>query len=87
MAEPQCVQRAIRPPRDLAERLDGTVTIRFAVGPDGAVSLFQVMGDAPDPRLPGLLEAAVRSCAFTPGSDARGRPIRLWVTLPIRFAR
>jgi TonB family protein len=87
MAEPQCVQRAIRAPRDLADRVNGPVTIRFAVGPDGDVSLFQVMGEVPDPRLPGMLEGAVRSCAFTPGADAQGRSVRMWVTMPIRFTR
>ncbi|MFT3915154.1 MAG: TonB family protein [Anaeromyxobacteraceae bacterium] len=87
MTEPGCVQRSIRPPRDLAERLDGPVTIRFAVGPDGDVSLFQIMGDVPDPRLPEMLETAVRKCAFTPGADAQGKPARMWVTMPIRFAR
>jgi TonB family protein len=87
MAEPQCVQRSIRAPRDLPDRVTGPVTIRFAVGPDGDVSLFQIVGDVPDPRLPELLENAVRACAFNPGADAQGRPVRMWVTMPIRFAR
>jgi TonB family protein len=87
MTEPQCVQNAIRAPRDLADRVSGPVTIRFAVGPEGEVSLFQIMGDTPDPRLPAILENAVRSCTFTPAADAQGKPIRMWMTMPIRFAR
>jgi TonB family protein len=87
LAEPQCVQHSIRAPRDIASRVDGPVTIRFAVGPDGSISLFQIMGDVPDPRLPDMLESAVRSCTFLPGADAQGRPVRMWVTMPIRFAR
>ena len=87
MEEPGCVSRSIRPPRDIAERVTDTVTIRFAVGPDGAVSLFQVMGDVPDPRVPDLLEQAVRKCRWTPGADPQGTPIRIWVTMPVRFAK
>jgi len=87
MEEPGCVARSIRAPRDIADRVTDPVTIKFAVGPDGAVSLFQVMGDVPDPRVPDLLEQAVRNCRWKPGADGQGTPIRLWVTMPFRFAK
>jgi len=87
MAEPGCVQSAIRLPRDAASRVSGPVTVRFAVGTAGEISLFQVLGDVPDPRIADALATAVRGCRFIPGADAAGTPTRLWVTMPIRFAR
>jgi TonB family protein len=87
VAEEGCVQRSIRLPRDAASRITGPVTLRFAVGTGGEVSLFQVLGDVADPRVSDALANAVRGCRFLPGADAAGVPTRLWVTMPIRFER
>jgi TonB family protein len=87
MAEPGCVQAAVRLPRDLANRLSGPVTVKFAVGVDGTVGLFQVMGEVPDRRVADALWSAIQSCRFIPGTDAQGRKTRLWVVMPIRFER
>jgi TonB family protein len=87
MAEPGCVQRSIRLPRDAAARVEGPVTVKFAVGTSGEVGLFQVLGAVVDPRVRDALATAVRNCGFIPGADAQGTPTRLWVTMPIRFER
>ena len=28
---------------------------------------------------------AIRACRWLPGADAEGRPMRIWVTMPLRF--
>jgi TonB family protein len=83
---PGCVQNSIRIPRDLASRLPSTLTLRFAVGRDGRADLVQVLGAVPDPRLTEALRSAVSGCSFSPGTDEAGRPTRLWVVMPLRFA-
>jgi hypothetical protein len=85
LEEPGCVQANLRVPRDLATRLSGAVSIRFAVGVDGTPGLFEVLGEVQDRRLSEALWTALRSCRFAPGKDAAGRPTRLWVVMPLRF--
>jgi TonB family protein len=79
------VQSSVRLPRDLAATLSGTFTVRFAVSRDGSVGLIQVMDQVPDPRISEAIVSAVQSCEFRPGTDAAGRPTRLWVVMPLRF--
>lgn len=84
-ADPGCVQRSLRLPRDLQDRVPETVPVRFAVGPDGVLSQFSLIAEVPDRRIGESIWAAIRDCKFKPGADARGRPVRLWVVMPIRF--
>jgi hypothetical protein len=84
-ADPGCVQRSIRLPRDLQDRVPAIVPVRFAVAPDGGLSQFSVIADVPDRRVGESIWSAIRACKFNPGADARGRPVRLWVVMPIRF--
>lgn len=82
--EPGCVGRAVRIPRDLAG-IVSMVTVKFAVNRDGSVATFQVMGAQPDPRIGQAIWQAVQNCPFSPGSDPQGRPVNMWVILPLRF--
>ncbi len=84
-ARPRCLQESIRIPHALQGRLSGSITVKFAVGRDGSVGLFEILGEQPDPRVAEALESAVRSCEFRPGADAQGRATRLWVVMPLRF--
>jgi len=84
-AQRNCVQESVRIPADLKGFISGPITVKFAVGRDGAVSLFQVMGQVPDQRIASAIWQAIQSCQFTPGADAQGRPTRIWVILPLRF--
>ncbi|HEY7725444.1 MAG TPA: hypothetical protein VH880_08925 [Anaeromyxobacteraceae bacterium] len=84
---PGCVEGGIRIPRELGDRLPKTATLRFAVGRDGGADLVQVLGEGVDPRLGDVLRAAVLRCRFVPGTDATGRPTRLWVVMPLRFSQ
>lgn len=84
---PNCVQSSVRIPRDLEAFVSGPMTVRFAVDKDGSVGLFRVEGQVPDRRLSEAVWSAVRECRFVPGADEQGRPVRLWVVMPIRFVR
>lgn len=84
MAEPGCVQRRIRPPRST---LPQTVLVKFAVGPAGETDRFEVMAPVDETPVPlaRAIAEAIGSCRWTPGADREGRPIPVWVILPIRF--
>ena len=82
---PGCVRNSVRLPRDLAATLSGTLTVRFAVSRNGSVGLIQVMDQVPDSRISDAVVSAVQSCQFHPGTDASGRPTRMWVVMPLRF--
>ncbi len=82
-----CVQSSVRIPKDLQGFVSGPVTVRFAVDKDGSVGRFRVEGQVPDSRIGEAIWSAVRECRFVPGADDQGRPVRLWVVMPVRFVR
>lgn len=84
-AQRGCVQTTVRVPRELTGFISGPVTVKFAIGRDGVPSLFQVVGQAPDPRITNAIWQAVQQCKWVPGADAQGRPTKIWVVLPVRF--
>jgi protein TonB len=61
------------------------VTVKFAVRRDGSVGQVEVLGDLPDRRIEAAILRALGACRFSPGADARGEPIALWVVMPLRF--
>jgi hypothetical protein len=73
----------------------GTIKVKFRVRADGTTDRFECMtpltdGTAPSgtvDRVLGRMEAAVHSCAFEPGRDPTGKPMDIWLLLPIHFAR
>jgi protein TonB len=83
-AEPGCVQRSIRVPEELMDRL-GVVTVKFAIDRDGTPSRFQSVSHGLADRVAPGIWRAVQGCRWLPGADARGRPVAIWVILPIRF--
>ena len=62
----------------------GTVTSKFAVDPDGSVSLFEPLSDAPG-QVVAVIWEAIQGCQFTPGRDPQGVPVATWMILPLRF--
>jgi membrane associated rhomboid family serine protease len=82
--EAGCVGRSLRLPRDM-RGFSGTVTVKFAVQPNGATSHFEVLSDVPDVRLATAIRRAVLTCRFSPGTDAAGTPLAVWMILPLRF--
>jgi protein TonB len=85
-ASPGCVRGAIRMPPDLAGYVSGPTTVKFAVGRDGTVGRVEVLGAALDERIVEVIRRGLRACRWLPGADAQGRPVALWVVMPLRFA-
>ena len=83
MGEPGCVQKHIRLPRTTVPKI---VAFKFVVGPRGDTDRFQVVEPTDTPlELARAVEDAVQSCRWIPGADLEGRPVPIWVILPIRF--
>jgi hypothetical protein len=83
MREPGCVQRRIRVP---SSRVPQSATFKFAVGPGGGADQFEVLGPTDTPlEVARAVEEAVQSCRWIPGKDPEGRPVSVWVVLPVRF--
>jgi periplasmic protein TonB len=80
-----CVQNAVRVPKELVGFVSGPITVKFAIRKDGSPSSFQVMTQIPDRRIGDLIWQAVASCQWVPGTDPQGRPTSIWVIMPIRF--
>ena len=80
-----CVQESVRIPHDLRGFVSGPIMVRFAIGRDGEPSAFEVLGANPDARIGGAIWQAIKSCRWIPGADARGRPMKIWVIMPLRF--
>jgi protein TonB len=85
MAQPGCVQNAVRIPRELQGYISGPITVKFAVKPDGAVTQFAVQTQGVPDRIVASIWQAVQGCQFIPGTDPRGKPTSIWVILPLRF--
>jgi ABC-type phosphate transport system substrate-binding protein/predicted regulator of Ras-like GTPase activity (Roadblock/LC7/MglB family) len=88
MAEQGCVQRAVRMPEEVLDHVAGkTITVKFAVGRDGAPSRFQLMTPGMPDRAGSAIWAAIQSCKWTPGNDPAGGAAAIWVVMPFRFTR
>jgi protein TonB len=85
MAEPGCVANSARISSDLLDYITGPVTVKFAIGKDGTPSRFEVMSAISDQRIANAIWQAVKSCKWTAGADAQGRPALIWVIMPVRF--
>jgi protein TonB len=85
MAEPGCVARSVRVPRELAGYVSGPITVKFAINRDGQPTRFEALTALPDARIGNAIWQAIQSCRWVPGSDPQGRPTSIWVVLPVRL--
>lgn len=53
----------------------------------GQVSQFAYLAGPSDPRVANAIWAAIQRCEFVPGANAQGKPLALWVTMPIKFGK
>ena len=86
-ARPGCVASALAQSRDVAELEGLSSTVKFAVDETGRVSQFTYLSGPSDPRIANAIWNAVQRCEWLPGATAQGRPLSLWVTMPLKFGR
>jgi protein TonB len=84
MADKNCFRDSFRLPPALAGFVS-TVTVKFAVYPNGAVGAFSVMGQIPDQRIADAIRNALANCTWVPGADAQGKPTAIYVIMPVRL--
>ena len=84
MADKDCFRDGFRIPPALAGFVT-SVTVKFAVYPNGSVGAFSVMGQVPDQRIADAIRNALANCTWIPGADAQGRPTPIYVILPVRL--
>jgi hypothetical protein len=82
-----CVRDSLRLPRDIVDVAGETATVKFAVDESGQVSQFSYLSGPTDPRVSNHIWAAVQRCDWVSGTNVQGRPITLWVTMPIKFGK
>ncbi len=63
--------------------VQGVVTLRVLVGPDGTVRQVRVTRSIPE--LDAAAVAAVRQWTFRPGTIG-GRKVAVWIDVPVRFS-
>lgn len=84
MADKNCFRDSFRLPPALAGFVS-SVTVKFAVYPNGAVGAFSVMGQLPDQRIADAIRNALANCTWVPGADAQGKPTAIYVIMPVRL--
>ena len=84
MKQRGCVQSSIRIPRELQGYVTN-VTVKFGIKPNGQPYAFSVPGSEPDQRITNAIWQAITGCDWTPGADAQGKPVAIWVHLPLKF--
>lgn len=74
--------KPVYPAEALARRVQGTVTLRFRIEPDGSVSESNVLKSSGDRSLDEAARVAIAKCTFTPAT-ANGKPQAAWV--PVQY--
>jgi protein TonB len=87
LTDPGCVANSLRLPRDIADVGGETATVKFAVDESGKVSQYAYLAGPGDQRVANAIWSAIQRCEFTPGATAQGKPVALWVTMPIKFGK
>ena len=72
------------PPDAKRDGFEGTVLVHALIGPDGLVHDTKVLKSLP--AFDDSAVAAVKQWTFKPARTA-GKPIGVWMTLPVRFSR
>ena len=70
------------PAEALARRVEGTVTLRFRIEPNGSVSQSSVLKSSGDVSLDEAARVAIAKCTFTPAT-VNGKPQPAWV--PVQY--
>lgn len=87
LTDPGCVANSLRLPRDIADVGGETATVKFAVDETGQVSQYAYLAGPGDQRVANAIWSAIQRCGFIPGATTQGKPVALWVTMPIKFGK
>lgn len=74
--------RPVYPPQALADKIEGTSTIGFLVGPDGKVIASKVYTSSGNASLDEAVRSAISQCTFRPPSH-KGKPAQAWI--PVQY--
>jgi len=83
LRDPACVQKALRIPAELRGSRGGA-TVKLAVDATGKPGLVHPLTPLPD-GIVSAVAAAIRSCPWSAGADADGRPAALWTTVTVKL--
>jgi protein TonB len=84
-----CVSQSVRLPPELRGYVKSVIA-KFGVKPNGQPYAFSLLGEIPQEirsRMESAVWQAVASCDWAAGADAQGKPIAIYVMLPLRFAQ
>ena len=84
---PGCVAISLQSRRDVDAFAGESARVKFAVDEAGKVSQFTYLSGPTDPRVANAIWSSIQRCDWSPGADAQGRPVLLWVTMPVSFGR
>ena len=70
--------RPVYPPQAAADKIEGTSTIGFLVGPDGRVKTSRIYTSSGDASLDEAVRSAFSQCTFRP-PKAGGKPVSVWI--------
>jgi protein TonB len=87
LKSPGCVAISLQTRRDVDAFAGESARVRFAVEETGKVSQFTYLSGPTDPRVANAIWSSIQRCDWAPGADAQGRPLTLWVTMPVSFPR
>ncbi len=79
------LQRSLMYPDSLqAQHIEGEVMVQARIAPSGVVDTLQLASGVRSPLLNQIAKNAVQRGQYTPGTKA-GKPIMMWISLPIQF--
>jgi protein TonB len=84
---PGCMASSLLLNRDFIDYEGESATVKFAVDETGKVSQYTYLSGPNDQRIANAIWSSIQRCEWTPGATAQGRPISLWVTIPIKFGK
>jgi hypothetical protein len=78
---------AIRVPRGVEGDVKLPITAKFAILADGRLDGFSMLTPGVPDEIALAVKRSLEACTFTPGKDASGKSVAVWVLLPLRFHR
>ena len=83
--DPLCL--GVRLAEKVPPQREGRVVVRFPVDAGGKSGEITVLADTvgADPKVFKAVEESIRACKWAPAQDPQGRPVQVFVVLPVDF--